>query len=117
MFVGPLSIGYVAAYEEVDGRQQDPALHLTAEQRCEQEITSIILSAQKEHEDRIRHQVIATLKQRADQELVKRRDINPFPQSLIRDPMVCDEEVRALLKLVASMEENRENDDDDDDED
>ncbi|KAH8263846.1 hypothetical protein KR038_002023 [Drosophila bunnanda] len=109
------SVGHVAAYEEVDGRQKDPLLHLTPEQRCERKVTNIILSAQKEHEDRIHQQVIATLKQRADQELVKRRDINPFPQSLIRDPMVYDEEVKALLDLVASMEDNGDNDDDSED--
>ncbi|KAH8292814.1 hypothetical protein KR054_008894 [Drosophila jambulina] len=110
------SIADVAAYEEVDGRRQEPLLHLTPEQRCEREMTSIIFSAQKEHEDQIRDQVLATMKQRADQELVKRRDINPFPQSLIRDPMVYDEEVRALLDLVALMEDNGDVDDDDNEE-
>ncbi|KAH8304812.1 hypothetical protein KR059_005985 [Drosophila kikkawai] len=106
------SIGHVAAYEEVDGRQEDPSLHLTPEQRCEWEMKSIILLAQKEHEDRIRNQVIAAMKQRADQELVKRRDINPFPHNLIREPMVDDEEVKALLDLAASLENNSENDED-----
>ncbi|KAH8356948.1 uncharacterized protein LOC110185113 [Drosophila serrata] len=116
MFAG-YSISYVAAYEEVDGRRRDSLINLTPEQRCEREMKNIILTAQKEHEDRIHQQVIAAMKQRADQELAKRRDMNPFPQSLIRDPMVDDEEVQALLDLVASMEDYETHDYDDIEED
>lgn len=106
------SIDDVAAYEEVDGSQQDLSLKLTPGQHCGREMTSIILLAHEEHEARIRHQVISSMKQRADEELAKLRGLNPFPKRLNSEPVVCDETVRALLDLVASQEDTREDDDD-----
>ncbi|XP_043065382.1 uncharacterized protein LOC108102225 [Drosophila ficusphila] len=101
----------VGANEEVDNTELGPSSKITAEQRAEKEMQSIILLAHQEHEAQTYHQVMTAIKQREAKELNKLRDVNPMPSSFVRSQTDHDEEVRVLLDQVAFKEDNGDEDD------